>query len=126
MPLVRIDLLEGKSPEYMTRLGEIVYETMVDVVGVPEHDRFQIITAHPRHGFHADRIYLGIARTDDCVIVQITWSIGRTLETKKEFYKELCERMHKEVQLRPEDLFVNIVEVVKENWSFGNGIAQYA
>src|ERR1035438_10013614 len=94
MPLVRIDLMEGKSPEYVTNLGEIVYQTMVDVVAVPENDRFQIITAHPRAGIYADKSYLGIERTDDCIIVQITWNVGRSLEKKKEFYKELCERLH--------------------------------
>ena len=125
MPLVRIDLLEGKSPEYMTKLGDIVYQTLVDVVGVPERDRFQVISAHPRDGIYTDKSYLGIDRTDDCILVQITWNVGRSVEKKKEFYKELCARMQKEVNLRPQDIVVNLVDVPKENWSFGNGIAQY-
>jgi 4-oxalocrotonate tautomerase len=125
MPLVRIDLLEGKTPEYRIQAGQIVYQAMLDVLGVPEDDRFQIITEHPKAGLQFDRDYLGIHRSDDCIFVQITLNIGRTVETKQRFYKAVADGLHQALKLRREDVFINLVEVVKENWSFGNGEAQY-
>ncbi len=125
MPLVRIDLLEGKTPEYRIQAGQIVYQAMLDVLGVPKDDRFQIITEHPKAGLQFDRDYLGIHRSDDCIFVQITLSIGRTVETKQRFYKAVADGLHKVLKVRREDVFINLVEVVKENWSFGNGEAQY-
>ncbi len=125
MPLVRIDLLEGKTPEYRMQAGQIVYQAMLDVLGVPKDDRFQIVTEHPKAGLQFDRDYLGIHRSDDCIFVQITLSIGRTVETKQRFYKAVADGLHKSLKMRREDVFINLVEVVKENWSFGNGEAQY-
>ena len=125
MPLVRIDLLEGKTPEYPIQAGQIVYQAMLDVLGVPKDDRFQIITEHPKAGLQFDRDYLGIHRSDDCIFVQITLNIGRTVETKQRFYKAVADGLHQALKLRREDVFINLVEVVKENWSFGNGEAQY-
>jgi 4-oxalocrotonate tautomerase len=125
MPLVRIDLLEGKTPEYRIQAGQIVYQAMLDVLGVPKDDRFQIVTEHPQAGLQFDRDYLGIHRSDDCIFVQITLSIGRTLEVKQRFYKAVADGLQQALKLRREDVFINLVEVVKENWSFGNGEAQY-
>jgi len=125
MPLVRIDLLEGKSPDYRIQVGQIVYQAMLDVLGVPKDVRFQIISEHPQAGLQFDRDYLGIHRSDDCVFVQITLSTGRTVETKQRFYKVVADGLHEALKLRREDVFINLVEVVKENWSFGNGEAQY-
>jgi 4-oxalocrotonate tautomerase len=125
MPLVRIDLLEGKSPEYHIKVGQIVYQAMLDVLGVPKDDRFQIISEHPQAGLQFDRGYLGIHRSDDCIFVQITLSSGRTIETKQRFYKVVADSLHEGLRLRREDVFINLVEVAKENWSFGNGEAQY-
>jgi 4-oxalocrotonate tautomerase len=126
MPLVRIDLLEGETPEYRIQAGQIVYQAMLDVLGVPKDDRFQIITEHPKAGLQFDRDYLGIHRSDDCIFVQITLNIGRTVETKQRFYKAVADGLHQALKLRREDVFINLVEVVKENWSFGNGEAPYA
>jgi 4-oxalocrotonate tautomerase len=125
MPLVRIDLAEGKTPEYRAQVGEIVYRAMLEVIGVPKDDRFQIITEHAKAGLHFDRDYLGIHRTDDCIFIQITMSSGRTVETKQRFYKAVADGLHHALKLRREDVFINLVEVAKENWSFGNGEAQY-
>ena len=125
MPLVRIDLLEGKSPEYRAQLGQIVYRAMLEVIGVPKDDRFQIITEHPKAGLQFDRDYLGIHRSDDCIFVQITLSSGRTVETKQRFYKAVADGLHEALKLRREDVFINLVEVAKENWSFGNGEARH-
>jgi 4-oxalocrotonate tautomerase len=125
MPLVRIDLLEDKTPEYRIQVGQIVYQALLDVFSVPKDDRFQIITEHPRAGLQFDRDYLGIHRSDDCIFLQITLSSGRTVEMKQRFYKAVADGLHESLKLRREDVFINLVEVPKENWSFGNGEAQY-
>ena len=125
MPLVRIDLLEGKTPEYRIQVGEIVYRALLDVFGVPKDDRFQVITEHPKTGLQFDRDYLGVHRSDDCVFLQITLNAGRAVELKQRFYKAVADGLHDGLKLRREDVFISLVEVPKENWSFGNGEAQY-
>jgi 4-oxalocrotonate tautomerase len=126
MPLVRIDLAEGKAPEYGVQIGQVVYQALVDVLNAPKNDLFQIITEYPKAGLQFDRNYLGVHRSDDCVFVQITLNSGRTLEMKQRFYKAVADGLHERLKLRREDVFINLVEVPKENWSFGNGEAQYA
>jgi 4-oxalocrotonate tautomerase len=126
MPLVRIDLAEGKSPEYGKQVGQIVYHALTDVMNAPKDDLFQIITEHPQAGLQFDREFLGIHRSDDCIFVQITLNSGRTVEMKQRFYKAVADGLHESLKLRREDVFISLVEVPKENWSFGNGEAQYA
>jgi phenylpyruvate tautomerase PptA (4-oxalocrotonate tautomerase family) len=99
---------------------------MADVLGVPPNDRFQVITEHPQAGLQFDRDYLGIHRTDDCIFLQITMNAGRSVELKRSFYKAVADGLHQGLKLRREDVLINLVEVTKENWSFGNGEAQYA
>ena len=125
MPLVRIALLRG--PEGLGRqVGAVVYRTMVDTIDVPKKDNFQVITEHSKDTLVFDREYMDIPRSDGFVSVQITMSEGRSLEKKRLFYRTLAERLQSELGVRPEDLFINLVEVKKENWSFGNGVASYA
>jgi 4-oxalocrotonate tautomerase len=126
MPLVRIDLLKGKTPEYRAQVGQIVYRAMLDALGVPKNDRFQVITEHDETGLQFDRSYLDIQRSDDCIFLQITLNAGRTLEAKQRFYKAVADGLHAGLKVRREDVLINLVEVHKENWSFGNGEAQYA
>ena len=126
MPLVRIDLLEGKTEEYRIQIVQVVYQAMLDVLNVPKDDRFQIITEHPKAGLQFDRNYLGVHRSDDCIFLQITLNSGRTVDMKQRFYKAVADGLHETLSLRREDVFINLVEVPKENWSFGNGVAQYA
>jgi 4-oxalocrotonate tautomerase len=125
MPLVRIDLLEGKTPEYRERVGQLVYRAMTETLNVPQNDRFQVITEHDKAGLQFDRTYLGIQRSDDCIFVQITLNAGRTIEAKQRFYKAVADGLHEQLKLRREDVLINLVEVRKEDWSFGNGEAQY-
>ena len=99
---------------------------MMDVINVPIKDNFQIITEHDKDSLIYDPEYLNIQRTDGMIVIQITLNEGRTLERKKAFYNQLAERLHKELDIRMENIFISLVEVKKENWSFGNGIAQYA
>jgi 4-oxalocrotonate tautomerase len=126
MPLVRIDLAEGKAPEYGIQIGQVVYQALVDVLNAPKNDLFQIITEYPKAGLQFDRNYLGVHRSDDCVFLQITLNSGRTVEMKQRFYKAVADGLHERLKLRREDVFINLVEVPKENWSFGSGEAQYA
>jgi 4-oxalocrotonate tautomerase len=126
MPLVRIDLVSGKSKDYQQQVGEVVYQSLVCAFNVPVNDRFQVITEHPLEQMPFDRDYLGVHRTDDCIFIQITLNNGRDVELKKVFYKAVADGLHQAVKLRREDVFISLVEVPKENWSFGNGEAQYA
>jgi phenylpyruvate tautomerase PptA (4-oxalocrotonate tautomerase family) len=95
-------------------------------VGVPRKDRFQLVTEHDAGNFLFDEDYLGIHRTEDLIIIQITWNEGRTLAQKEALYKAIADGLLVAIGLRREDVFINLVEVKKENWSFGNGVAQYA
>ncbi len=126
MPFVRIDFLEGKQPDYGVQVGLIVARALSEVLNVPKDDLFQVITAHPKTGLQFDRDYLGIHRTEDCIFVQITLNSGRTVEMKQRFYKAVADGLQEGLKLRREDILINLVEVPKENWSFGNGEAQYA
>jgi 4-oxalocrotonate tautomerase len=125
MPLARIDLVRGKPANYKRTIADVVYEGVVDILKAPANDRFQIISEHAPESQIADEGYLGIERTQDCVFIQVTLSAGRTVEQKKAFYKAVVDGLHERLGLRREDVFINLVEVTKENWSFGNGVAQY-
>ena len=126
MPLVRIALMEGKSSDYSQKLGDAVHRAMVETMNVPPLDRFQVITEYKKSDFIYDAQYLNIARTDDLVMIQITLNAGRSTDQKKAFYGRVADLLVAELKLRPEDVLINLVEVAKENWSFGNGMAQYA
>ncbi len=125
MPLVRISLRQGKSEEYKKALADGVHRAIVEGADVPPQDRFQIITEHPASGLIYDPSYLGIQRSDDIVMVQITLSTGRKLAQKRKLMKRMAEILQENPGLRPQDLMINLVEVGWENWSFGNGEAQY-
>ena len=126
MPLVRIDLLRGQSPGLGRKVGEVVYRSMVDAIDVPKNDNFQVIGEHSMETLVFDLGYFGIARSEGFVAVQITLSEGRSLEKKRLLYKTIVERLQRELGVRPQDVFINLVEVKKENWSFGLGEASYA
>ena len=126
MPLVRIDLRRNPDPEFARRAGEVVYAAMRAAINVPEHDNFQVLAEHDAAHLIYDAQYLGIARSDALLIVQITLNEGRTLEQKKQLFRSIADGLQQRLGMRPEDVLINLVEVTKENWSFGNGIAQYA
>jgi phenylpyruvate tautomerase PptA (4-oxalocrotonate tautomerase family) len=125
MPLARIDLPAGKPATYGRQVGDVVYDAMVLTLNAPKDDRFQVITEHTT-GLVIDPTYLGIERSAEALIIQLFLNEGRTVEVKKAFYKAVADGLHERVGLRREDVFINLVEVKKENWSFGNGVAQYA
>ena len=125
MPLVRIDLKRGKSAEYRKTLGQIVYNAMIDLINVPNDDKFQIITEHDLDDLNFAESYLGNYYSEDIVFIQITLNYGRSVELKKAFYKRIVDDIQNQLHGRPDDVIINLVEVAKENWSFGHGIAQY-
>ena len=125
MPLVRISLRRGKSAAHLAALRSGVYQAMRETFGVPEDDRFILIHQHDPAEFDCDPSYLGIERSDDLVIVQITCNSGRTVAQKQAFYQCLAQKLAADPGLRPQDVFINLLETARENWSFGNGIAQY-
>ncbi len=125
MPLVRISLREGMSPEYRKAIGEGVHRAMIESLAIPPDDRFQVITQHPPDGLIYDPQYLGVKRTEGIVFVQITLSFGRKPQQKRLLYKRMAEILGQNPGVLPGDLLINLVEVNWENWSFGEGDAQY-
>jgi 4-oxalocrotonate tautomerase len=126
MPLVRVSLRQGKSADYKRAIGDGIYQAMREAFNVPEEDRFVLISEHGESELQFSKTYLDIARSDDLVIIQITANNTRTLEQKKALFARIAELLSQNPGLRKEDVFISLVEVAKENWSFGNGIAQYA
>jgi phenylpyruvate tautomerase PptA (4-oxalocrotonate tautomerase family) len=118
--------MKGKPDGFETKVGDLVHRSMVETMNVPALDRFQIITQHEKNDLLYDPSYLDIRRTDGVIFIQITLNEGRTVDLKQAFYAMVAELLNKELGVRREDVLINLVEVSKENWSFGNGIAQYA
>jgi len=125
MPLVRISLREGKSEEYRRALADGVHQAMVESIDAPAQDRFQIVTEHFATDLIYDPAYLGVDRSDDIVIVQITMSFGRKPPQKRKLFQRIVEILADKLGVRPEDVMINLVETAWENWSFGKGEAQY-
>jgi 4-oxalocrotonate tautomerase len=125
MPLVRIDLRKGKSVAHKKSIVEAIYRAMRETFVVPDEDRFMVVTEHDEDGFFYSKTYLSIERTDDLVLIQLTVTNSRNVDQKKALFSRIVELLAQQPGLRPQDVFINLVEVEKENWSFGNGIAQY-
>jgi 4-oxalocrotonate tautomerase len=127
MPLVRIDVAAETSTETVAAIGDVIYEAMLSIASVPEHDKFQIVHRHA-----ADELvypaegYLGITYSKNIVFIQITWNEGRTVDVKKAFYKAVAQGIHERTGLRQEDVWISLLDNKRENWSFGNGDMQYA
>ena len=127
MPLVRIAVPTGKSPAYRKAISEGIQRALVETFDVPKDDLFQIVTEHePNTELVRSPAYLGIDYSDDLIMIQVTANDTRTLEQKKRLFRRIAEHLSENPGLRPEDVLINIVEVKKENWSFGRGLAQYA
>lgn len=127
MPLVQIHIPQGKSAAYRGAISDVVYDTTIAVLNVLENNRFHVISEHAPTDLVIDPTYLDIQRSENAIIIQVTLNEGRaTLELKKVYYKALADGLHDRLGMRREDVFISLVEVKKENWSFGNGEAQYA
>ena len=125
MPLIRISLRTGKPDDYRQAIAENIYESLRETFNVPENDFFAIVTEHLPEDFIYDRHYFNIERSDEFVLIQLTVSNTRAVEQKKALYRGIVERLAGKLGLRPQDVFINLVEVAIANWSFGNGEAQY-
>ena len=125
MPLVRISLRQGTSVEYRKALSDGVHRAMIEAIAIPPDDRFQVITEYLPEELIYDPQFLGVHRSDHVVFVQITMSFGRKPQQKRRLFKRMAEILAQAPGLPPQDLFINLVETSWENWSFGNGEAQY-
>jgi 4-oxalocrotonate tautomerase len=125
MPLTRVSLRRGRTAAERKAILDGIYLAMREVFNVPEEDRFMVISEHDADNFSYSPTYLGIARSDDLVMIQLTVSNTRGTAQKQALFARIVERLTKDPGLRPEDIFINLVEVLPENWSFGQGIAQY-
>ena len=126
MPLARIDMPAGKPANFRRTIGDVIYDAMTATLNVPANDRFQVFHEHAPDTLVIDPSYLGIARSPEALILQVTLNEGRSIEMKRAFYKAVADGLHERLGFRREDVMISLVEVRKENWSFGNGEAQYA
>lgn len=126
MPLCHISLRAGKPAAYRDAIFDQLIRAMHETFNVPADDQFMAITEHETANFRFSPTYLGIARSADIVYIQITANNTRSIEQKKALFRRIAELLSDKPGIRPENVFVNLVEVEKENWSLGNGLAQYA
>jgi phenylpyruvate tautomerase PptA (4-oxalocrotonate tautomerase family) len=124
MPMSRISLLKGKSPEYLAALSSSLHRAMVESFNVPAKDRFQVIHQHEPHELIFDREYEseGGPRSDDFVLITITTGKPRTTELKQAFYRRLVELLAEAPGLRPTDVMVIVSGTAGEDWSFSGGM----
>jgi 4-oxalocrotonate tautomerase len=126
VPLVRIDISKGASSELIRIVSDAVYNAMVDIANVPLHDRFQVISRHePDEIVYPEQGYLGLNYTRGLIIIQVTWVSGRSTEVKKGFFRQIANDIHEKGGVRKEDVWINLVDTAREDWSFGNGEMQY-
>ena len=125
MPLVRIDLRRGKPAAYKKAISDGVYQALREIFTVPENDRFMVVTDRDEADFIYEPSYLGIEHGSEFVMLQITVTNTRTVEQKQALYARIVELLGKNPGIRPQDVMINLIDVGKENWSFGNGVAQY-
>lgn len=125
MPLVRITLAAGTSAEYRRAIADGVHQALVETAGVPPDDRFQSVHEVAVSDLHWSATYLGLTRTAAVVFVQVFLNLGRTAEVKRALYAAVADKLAAAPGLRKEDVLVNLVEVPRENWSFGGGVMSY-
>jgi 4-oxalocrotonate tautomerase len=125
MPFVRIDISAQHPEGFGQQVGNIVYEVMTEHIHVPADDKFQVITKHDRAELVVPKSYLGIEYSENIIFIQVTLNEGRSTEMKKIFYKAICHSLVEKLTVRPQDIVISLIEVNKENWSFGNGEMQY-
>lgn len=126
MPLIHISLRAGKPEAYRQAIFDSLYRAMREALDVPEDDQFMTITEHDAANFRYGASCFGINRDDDVVYIQITVFDTRTAGQKKALYRRIAELLGQNPGIRPENVFVNVLESAKENWSVGHGLAQFA
>lgn len=126
MPLTQIYLRAGKPAAYRQAIFDSLARAMRETFDVPKDNQFMTLSEHSAENFRFDPSYLGIARTEDLVFIQIAANDTRSVDQKKDLFRRIALYLSEQPGLRPEDVFINLIEVKKENWSLGNGVAQYA
>jgi phenylpyruvate tautomerase PptA (4-oxalocrotonate tautomerase family) len=121
MPFARIDLAQGKTPEYRATVADVVYEGIVGVLKAPGGDRFMIIGEHKPENFVFDPNFLDIKRSPDLIIIQVTSTVGNTKEQKRAFFRQVADDLNRRLSVRREDVFISLIFVDRDDWSFGNG-----
>jgi len=125
MPLVRISMKIGHAAAERSAIGEAIYTAMRETLNVPENDRFQIITEHTGEDLIYDPHYLDIERTDGILLIHVFLRKGRSTEMKQAFYRRTAEFLNERLGVRIQDVFITLTENDSDDWSFGNGVAQY-
>lgn len=123
MPLANIALLKGKPADYRHAISDAVHRVLVEIVGIPEADRFHLITEIDRDNLIYDPAFLGIARTDDLIVIQILLRTGRSRETRVRLHERIARLLAERPGVRPEDVFIALVENDHADWSPGRGEA---
>jgi 4-oxalocrotonate tautomerase len=127
MPLVRIDLNKDAPAERVRIVSQAVYSAMIEIANVPVNDRFHIVTRHSADEIiYPEEGYLGVRYSPDLILIQVTWVVGRSTDVKKQFYRRVADEIHAKTGIRKEDVWINLVDSGREDWSFGNGEMQYA
>jgi phenylpyruvate tautomerase PptA (4-oxalocrotonate tautomerase family) len=125
VPLVRITLRKGRSPEFLRDASAAIHDALVAHANIPADDRFHIIEEVESDRLIAHPSYGGVTRGDGLIVIQITLNAGRTNEMKRAIYAGIAQRLEETVDVRPDDVLINLVEVTKEGWSFGGGRMTY-
>jgi 4-oxalocrotonate tautomerase len=127
MPLARIDLNKDAPAERVRIISQAIYGAMTEIANVPVNDKFQVVTRHSADEIiYPEEGYLGVQYSPDLIIIQVTWVAGRSTEVKKQFYRRIADEIHEKAGVRREDVWINLVDDGREDWSFGNGVMQYA
>lgn len=124
MPISRIDIRSGKPAEYRRAILDSLYCALQEALNVPDEDEFMVITEHDAANFRYGN-YLGVERSEDLVYIEVTVFNTRTVEQKKALYKSVVKHLGEGPGIRPQDVFITVLEAAKENWSLGNGEAQF-
>lgn len=121
MPFARIDLIQGKSPEYRAAVADIVYRGIVDVLKAPDGDRFIVVNEHQPNNLIYDPNFLGFSRSPDFLLIQVTSTVGNDTGSKLAFYRFIADELKAKLSVRADDIMINMVFVKREDWSFGDG-----
>lgn len=121
MPFARIDLAQGKLPEYRATVAEVVYQGIVGVLKAPDGDRFIVVGEHAPENLIYDPRFLGMERSPDFILIQVTSTVGNNKEAKLAFFRYIADELNSKLGVRPDDVMINLVFVQREDWSFENG-----
>ena len=121
MPFARIDLAQGKTPAYRATAANIVYEAIVGVLKAPDGDRFIVVNEHKPENLIYDPDFLGMKRSPDFILIQVTSTVGNVKDQKLAFYRQIADELNSKLGVRPDDVMINMVFVDREDWSFGKG-----